>query len=272
MLQMQHNKKTGIFYLLNEYGDMSVQEYIQFINKGTEISNNKGAENSTNAGPKISTMKTWTPSKERSHKLSGVEEMEALPVSQKNASVKNQQQRENNAFLAATAAGSPNQTSLTEDGVDREQYCCPTSLIDGLEVHYHLMNGIASSPDVVELRKDNVETAMPAKESTGYAVVAELVFDAPRPDNDQDTACSKHHDHSTSPRVKPPPKVQVMGTSKAYNEKEAPRQRPGTLESKNFRTVKGTPSNKSFFSGIGTQFVGVSTNKRLVRWEPGMEE
>jgi hypothetical protein len=46
--------------------------------------------------------------------------------------------------------------------------------------------------------------------------------------------------------------------------------RPGTLKSKSYTTVKGKPDRKNFFNGIGTQVVGVSSNKRYVRYTPGM--
>jgi hypothetical protein len=270
MLQMQHNKKTGIFYLLNEYGDMSVQEYNQLINNERDVGSDIGTESTTATKPKTSKTKTWTASKDRNNKLSNVEEVGAIAVSQKSARVNQRQQRENSAF---TDMGSPNQKSFTGDGVGREQPPCYISLIDEFEEHQNLMNEMASSQKVAGISKNKIEIE---KQSSGHAVMAELVIDSPRRDNHQNTALTAQTNtidyYSTAPRVKPPPKVQAMGTSQAYSEKEAPRQRPGTLKSRFFRTVKGAPSNKKFFSGIGTQLVGFSSNKRLVRWEPGMEE
>lgn len=290
MLQMQHNKKTGIFYLLNEYGDMTAEEYNQLMNKGRDTVNpgtaigNDAATTSDVRPPRSNNnvKKAWTPSRDND-KLSGVEVVEALAktaqeyqnyLSRKSASASRRRERESNdASFSKATSGSP-KSPLGGGSRDMHQF-----LIDDLEEQrQQFMEGITSQPKLVtpprKKEKEEVVKVAPKKESTGHAVTAELVVDPPpRSTDDEEKTVSNNFDddYSTAPRVKPPPKVQAMGTSQSYGEKDAPRQRPGTLESKFFQTVKGTPSNRSFFSGIGTQFVGISSNKRLVRWEPGMD-
>jgi hypothetical protein len=131
------------------------------------------------------------------------------------------------------------------------------------------MDGYNTPPRVSSPTED-IENDEPKTEnpSNGYSVIAELVVDHPRQEGQEDVAFYE----STAPRVNPPPKVQAMGANPHGQVGQDHRSRPGTLESKFFNAVKGKPSNKSFFTGIGTQVVGVSSNKRLVRWEPGMDE
>jgi hypothetical protein len=276
MLQMQQNKKTGIFYLLNEYGDLTVQEYNQLMNKGRPQTktNERPTANTSPSGAPPNKNKAWTPSRDHNDNLSGVEVVEALAktaqeyqnyLSRKSASANRRRQRENaqtgsNPKPPLGGGGNLNSNSLHQ------------SMLNNLEQQQQqFMDGITTQPKVVATTTQReVEATKPKKESNGYAVMAELVLDPP-PAKDSEKERAAEEERSTVPRVKPPT-VQAMGTSQSYGENDAPRKRPGTLESKYFQTVKGTPSNKSFFSGIGTQFVGVSSNKRLVRWEPGMEE
>ncbi|KAG7373167.1 cathepsin propeptide inhibitor domain I29 [Nitzschia inconspicua] len=280
LLQMQHNKKTGIFYLLNEYGDLTVQEYNQLMNKGRNVNTDTATKNNNASKPTNGdSQSSWTPSKDRDDKISGVDVVEALAktaqeyqnyLSRKSASANRRRDRERNTSPSDPAVTNPKPTS--PKGGDDGEYLVHQELMEDLEAqHQQFMDGITSQPKVVATSKqDDTTSTKPKKESNGYAVMAELVIDPPSI-KDCGSEDAPGPEHPTTPRVKPPPKVQAMGTNQSYEEKDAPRKRPGTLESKYFQTVKGTPSNRSFFSGIGTQFVGVSSNKRLVRWEPGMD-
>lgn len=281
---MQHNKKTGIFYLLNEYGDMTVANYNQLMNKGR--GNNISTSNDYNK--KTDSEKSWTPSKDGKNDLSGVEIAEALAktaqeyqnyLSRKSASANRRRKRENQNPPATPSPSNPGPNSPSGgngEAVDfGESVAFEQSLTGDLEEqHRRFLDGITAPQDVVPTFKQEdykPKVTKPKKESFGYAVTAELIMDPPTPQT-SDAGKAPQQEQSTAPRVKPPPTVQAMGTSQSFGEKESSRQRPGTLENKFYRTVKGTPSNKSFFSGIGTQFIGISSNKRLIRWEPGMDE
>ncbi|KAL3919233.1 MAG: hypothetical protein SGILL_003856 [Bacillariaceae sp.] len=263
MLQMQHNKKTGIFYLLNEYGDLTSEEYHQLMR--STVKKKKKTRKGTPAN-----VRSPQVSRDRPHssKLSGVDVVEALAktaqeyqnfLTRKSAS----QHRRNSSSRARDPSHdqpkpkSPpgGQSSSAQPKVHEENQ----EFLDG----YRTQPQVSSPDEPSATNKDMIEDP-----SKGYSVIAELVLDPPPQQEKHD---SVPFYESTEPRVNPPPKVQAMGAD-PNGQIGGQRSQPGTLEPKFFNAVKGKPSNKSFFTGIGTQVVGVSSNKRLVQWEPGMDQ
>ena len=260
MLQMQHNKKTGVFYLLNEYGDMTKEEFHQMKTRG------KG-----NVRPPTSRDGTRMPKARTSLQdggnLSGVDVVEALAktaqeyqnlLTRKSATQRRRKpsSKQRRASQERPKPQSPSGGAFSSPSETEEDY---QPFVDGCNTEPLVSS--PAEPSVSKINDPKIE-----EPSKGYSVIAELVEDPPRQEKHDGVAFYETHDNSHQPRVQP------MGADPHGRTRKDRSSQPGSLEPKFFHTVKGKPSNKSFFTGIGTQVVGVSSNKRLVQWEPGMDQ
>ncbi|KAL3923541.1 MAG: hypothetical protein SGILL_001600 [Bacillariaceae sp.] len=313
MLQMQHNKETGIFYLLNEFGDMTSHEYNELMTsqgipsradgdgkmKQKSPMNNAGEDTFAKATVTPASRKggrhaPWKPSR-GNDKISGADVVEALAKTaqeyQSFLSRKSANRRRRNSSSKSRKASNDDgakpkapfkrsEPSFSEEQLEQQhqqlrefmdRYDSPTQE-EQLDLQQQqlqeFMDGYNTQPRVTAPTEK--KATEPIETSKGYSVIAELVTDPPVQDAEEEETAF-YEGTSTIPRVSAP-KVQAMGVNPNDQVMDGCRTRPGTLESKFFKTVKGKPSNKSFFTGIGTQVVGVSSTKRLVRWEPGMDE
>jgi hypothetical protein len=321
---MQHNKHTGIFYLLNEYGDMTAAEYEQLVQQEGRNNNTNRKNDDTTKHHPISTTRLRRDDGPSSSSLTGVAVVEALAKTaqeyqeflnrsgrgrnggggggggdyRSNASIGGRR-NEPKPKPSSGGAGERNhrsdyaesdrkerldfqkeQENETEKVVVQETVQFDEEFIKGItsraEDQQETFRATPSQTNPPPPPRMEAKVSAPKRRSKGVAVEAELIIDPPpstRTDEEEELATPD----VSAPRVKPPPRFE--SNTEARNRGMAnhdpwrdamppPPPKVDPLESMYYSTF----TQKSYFTGgIGTQVVGISSKRRLVRWTPDMD-